>query len=131
MGGAPATVATPMAMDGGQGALVPSNIQSNPYGGFMGGDQSVMSPMGVAPPAVTSTAVEQPTPQKINSPTAAEVDSMKREAMKAEKSFRQSEDLVRTLSQEVNNLESAAKKAEEEASAIEAASKKKKGSFVG
>jgi hypothetical protein len=131
MGGAPATVATPMAMDGGQGALVPSNIQSNPYGGFMGGDQSVMSPMGVAPPAVTLTAVEQPTPQKINSPTAAEVDSMKREAMKAEKSFRQSEDLVRTLSQEVNNLESAAKKAEEEASAIEAASKKKKGSFVG
>jgi len=60
----------------------------------------------------------------IESPTAEQLEKIKKDALLAEKSFRASEDLVKTLTREVKHLEVAATKAEEEKKAIE--SKKKK-----
>lgn len=65
------------------------------------------------------------------SPTKAELESLKGQTIKAEKSFRSCADLVRSISTEVNKLESAAKKAEADMKAMEDKKDKKKGSFTG
>jgi hypothetical protein len=88
---------------------------------------SAMTLMGAPIPefnAPASTPV--PPPNGPKSPTVAEVESIKREALNAEKSFRQSKELVDTLSVQVKNLEMVAKQAEDNLQAAE----KKKGSFT-
>ncbi|KAL7473915.1 hypothetical protein ACHAXS_014351 [Conticribra weissflogii] len=130
MGGAPAPAPAETPMGG-------SSLYDTD---FMGGG---MTPMGGSQPAPTPSAADtnqdrsyrvssgaQQLPPPVNSPTAKEVEALKKEALKAEKSFRTSEDLVRTLSREVESLESAARRAEEEAKKHETTSQKKKGSFV-
>lgn len=72
---------------------------------------------------------QPPAPAGPPSPTKAELQSLKGETLKAEKSFRNYSDLIRTISVEVTELESVAKKAEEEMKTWE--TKTKKGSFGG
>jgi len=130
MGGAPAPAPAETPMGG-------ASLYDTDY---MGGG---MTPLGRSLPAPTPSAADmnhdrshsissaaQQQPPPVNSPTAKEVEALKKEALKAEKSFRTSEDLVRTLSREVESLEFAAKRAEEEAKKHESTSQKKKGSFV-
>eukprot|EP00984_Skeletonema_dohrnii_P011112 scaffold4418_cov86-Skeletonema_dohrnii-CCMP3373.AAC.3 len=72
--------------------------------------------------APTVNTASQPVQQQlptIESPTAEQIEQIKNDALVAEKSFRASKDLVKTLSKEVKHLESAAAKAEEEKKAIE------------
>lgn len=85
------------------------------------------APISEAQPAAFHASVPAPVPlQNVSeSPIAAEVESIKREAANAEKSFRQSKELVDTLSEQVQNLEMKAKQAEETLYTAE----KKKGSF--
>jgi hypothetical protein len=64
-----------------------------------------------------------------SSPTKEELNSLKSITLKAEQSFRSYTDLVRSISTEVEKLESAAKKAESEASAIGGAKSKSKMGF--
>lgn len=130
MGGAPAPASAETPMGG--ASLYDTDYMS---GGMtpMGGSQPAPTPSAadmnhVRSHSVSSAAQQQP--PTVNSPTAKEVEALKKEALKAEKSFRTSEDLVRTLSREVESLESAAKRAEEEAKKHETTSQKKKGSFV-
>ncbi|KAL7542383.1 hypothetical protein ACHAXR_011738 [Thalassiosira sp. AJA248-18] len=124
------------------------------FGGAMGGappaaPQPVMAPMGgpdpqqhhLTPPVTpqrntaydeqiaAAASHEQPPPPASKSPTKAELDALKSKTDKAEKDFQSSISLVRSISVEVNQLESAAKKAESEMKTLEG--KKKKGSFVG
>jgi len=66
--------------------------------------------------APTVNTAAQPVQQQlptIESPTAEQIEQIKNDALVAEKSFRASKDLVKTLSKEVKHLESAAAKAEE------------------
>lgn len=119
------------------------------FGGAMGGapvqQQPVFTPMGGANPApttydsqpsaesapsresfasVASTAAsEKPAPK---SPNKAELQALKSETVKAEKDFQTCMSLIRNISVEVEQLESAAKKAETEMKAIEGTTKKGK-----
>jgi septal ring factor EnvC (AmiA/AmiB activator) len=90
-----------------------------PPDGMMGMGASPMQQPKVAPTVNTAAQPVQQLPT-IESPTAEQIDQLKRDALVAEKSFRSSKDLVKTLSKEVKNLEAAALKAEEEKKAIEA-----------
>ena len=65
----------------------------------------------------------------VSSPTKEALDSLKSSTLKAEQSFRSYSDLVRSISTEVEKLESAAKKAESEVSAIGGAKSKSKMGF--
>jgi hypothetical protein len=90
-----------------------------------------MTPMGASipepNPATYNTPAPAPVPPpKVNSPTVAEVEAIKKEALEAEKSFRESMDLVNELSKGIQQLETSARKAEEGVQAAE----KKKGSFT-
>ncbi|KAL3826806.1 hypothetical protein ACHAXA_000632 [Cyclostephanos tholiformis] len=71
----------------------------------------------------------QPTEPIASSPTKAELDALKSKTLKAEQSFRSYSDLVRSISHDVEKLESAARKAEAEASAIAGSKSKSKMSF--
>jgi peptidoglycan hydrolase CwlO-like protein len=126
------------------GAPVSNNVSAPPTPGFSGmapmggggggdlyGAPAVGSPPPPAPmlqPQGSFESQQQPQPPK--SPTRDELEAVKTEALQAEKSFRNSLDLVRNISSEVTQLETNAKKAESEMKAIESKTHKK-GSFVG
>eukprot|EP00581_Thalassiosira_minuscula_P007762 CAMPEP_0183711824 /NCGR_PEP_ID=MMETSP0737-20130205/7201_1 /TAXON_ID=385413 /ORGANISM="Thalassiosira miniscula, Strain CCMP1093" /LENGTH=1113 /DNA_ID=CAMNT_0025940391 /DNA_START=66 /DNA_END=3407 /DNA_ORIENTATION=+ len=76
-----------------------------------------------------SAAPAQVPPPHPPSPSKKELESLKSETQRAEKSFQTSLSLVRSISTEVSNLESVAKKAEIDMKTLE--TKKKKGSFGG
>lgn len=138
----------------GMGAPAPIGGGYEMFGGAMGAPpaapQPAMTPMGganhydaqsVATPSVAPNTVyddqiavahSQPEPQLPPgppSPSKAEIQAFKTTAVKAEKDFQSSLSLVRSISVEVNALESAAKQAETVAKSLEG--KKKKGSFSG
>jgi hypothetical protein len=118
MGAAPTTAMVPAPSSGGYD-----------YGMDLMGMGS-MTPMGAPIPEAQPFNAPAPTPvpppNGPKSPTVAEVESIKREALNAEKSFRQYKELVDTLSVQVQNLEMVAKQAEDNLQAAE----KKKGSFT-
>ena len=119
MGATPSTAMVPAPSTGGYD-----------YGMDLMG-MGAMAPMG-APIPEAQPAAFAPAPTPVHppnvpkSPTVAEVEAIKREALNAEKSFRQSKELVDTLSEQVQNLEMVAKQAEDNLQAAE----KKKGSFT-
>jgi hypothetical protein len=96
----------------------------------------IPEPMGPIYPEYPSVA---PTPMAGNfqsmeltmasSPTKAQLDDLKSKTLVAEQSFRSFSDLVRSISTDVEKLESVAKKAEAEASAIGSSKSKSKMSF--
>ncbi len=96
----------------------------------------IPEPMGPIYPEYSSVA---PTPKSgqfqpieptmTSSPTKAQLDSLKSKTLTAEQSFRSFSDLVRSISNDVEKLESAARKAEAEASAIGSSKSKSKMSF--
>lgn len=93
---------------------------ANQYPTGMGNQYPTGMGMG-APPQPINTAA-QPVQQQlptIHSPTAEQIEQIKNDALLAEKSFRASQDLVKTLSREVKHLEAAYAKAEEDKKAIE------------
>lgn len=118
MGAAPSTAMVPTQSSGGYD-----------YGMDLMG-MGAMTPMGApipeAQPAAFNAPASMPSPNVPKSPTFAEVEAIKKEALNAEKSFRQSIELVDTLSEQVQNLEMVAKQAEDNLHAAE----KKKGSFT-
>ena len=91
-----------------------------------------MAPMSAPIPETQPAAFHAPEPDPVppsnmpKSPTMAEVESVKKEALNAERSFRQSKELVDTLMEQVQNLEMVAKQAQDNLIAAE----KKKGSFT-
>lgn len=82
-----------------------------------------------AVPAATHTPAPAPTPVGPPSPTKHQLQALKSETAKAEKSFQNSISLVRSISVEVTNLESVAARAESDMKAMEG--KTKKGGFGG
>jgi septal ring factor EnvC (AmiA/AmiB activator) len=104
---------------------MPQQVPTNQY------PNNMMNGLGAQPmqqnmmtPVVNTAAQPVQHLPTIESPTAEQIDQLKKDALIAEKSFRSSKDLVSTLKKEVKHLEAAAAKAEEEKKAIE--SKKKK-----
>jgi hypothetical protein len=114
-------------------AMVPAPVSTSgayDYGMDLMG-MGAMTPMGASIPEPNPAAYNTPAPApvhppKVNSPTVAEVEAIKKEALEAEKSFRESMDLVNELSKGIQQLETSARKAEEGVQAAE----KKKGSFT-
>ncbi|KAL7442002.1 hypothetical protein ACHAXM_008206 [Skeletonema potamos] len=104
-----------------QQAMPPTNQYSNGMTGMgMEFPQKMMQQKTMNAPTV-NTPVQQIHQQlpTIESPSAELIEQFKRDALVAEKSFRSSQDLVKTLSKEVKQLEAAVVKAEEEKKAIE------------
>ena len=146
MGGNP-SVAQPAPSFGGfspMGATPPSDamVPAPSSGGYdYGIDLMGMGAMGMGAPPIPAAQpdafhapaptpvapVPVPPPNVPKSPTVAEVKAIQKEALKAEQSFRQSKELVQSLSEQVQNLEMIAKQAEDNLHAAE----KKKGSFTG
>lgn len=144
MGGNPG-VAQPGPSFGGfpaMGSPPPSNamVPAPSSGGYdYGIDLMGMGAMGMGAPPIPAAqptafhapaptpAAPVPPPNAPKSPTVAEVKAIQTEALKAEQSFRQSKELVESLSEQVQNLEFIAKQAEDNLHAAE----KKKGSFTG
>ena len=125
-GGYPMGAAPSTAM-----VTAPSSGNNYDYGMDLMG-MGAMTPMGAPIPEAQPAAFHAPEPTPVpppnmpKSPTMAEVESVKKEALNAERSFRQSKELVDTLMEQVQNLEMVAKQAEDNLQAAE----KKKGSFT-
>jgi len=128
--GGPSPTMTPMGMGGPE--ATPTNVinfssmQSAPssfttQGSVVSQHGSEVSQQPPPPPP------PPPPPQQLvpKSPEAAEVESMKKDALRAEQMSHSSQDLVHTLTREVEKLDNKAKRAESEAKGLEAVIKTK------
>jgi hypothetical protein len=91
---------------------------ANQYGMGMGAEAPAQ-PMMQQQVNTAAQPMQQQQLPTIHSPTAEQMAQIKNDAEVAEKSYRASQDLVKTLSREVKHLEAAASKAEEDKKAIE------------
>ena len=104
-----------------QQAMVPPTNQNSAGMMGMGAPQPMMHQQQTMMAPTVNTAA-QPVQQQlptIESPSNEQMESYKKDALVAEKSFKSSKDLVKTLSKEVKHLEKAAIKAEDEKKAVE------------